>query len=248
MSSSADLNPLDSNRLAVTISPTNNLDIDIAYQFGGLEFDDLVGDPRDLTRNVYSDLEAIHEAYTKKYAGGYDFSSFIRTVKFFNPAMFKQIEDLLPARANKFVGLEIRPTILERVKVPTPEGNAVDLQLTSSYGQIPTSSMYTHFVDETDLNDGFSTNLNTFKTNVYTKTHDGTAAVLPLTQENSSIDIKISATASSVYGYSSSVFGDNGDTGLFIVNQTDFQTMITASREDRRPKYEREFFYKAGFS
>jgi hypothetical protein len=154
---------------------------------------------------------------------------------------------------------------LERVKIATPEGQAIDQQYTSSLGQQPTSSAITHVAEEAFLNEGgignmiigghygYETtfmvgNFNTYKTKAHIKSHDGVEVSNPLTEQVSSINIRIPVTASSIYNYSSSLFGDNGDSGLFLVDQLAFQTMITASREDMKPSYEREFFYKAGNS
>lgn len=117
--SSHDRNPIDSNLLFVGFSPQDELDTDIALQFGGLTVDDIVGDPRDKFKSEYSGLKQFRDAYFKKYNGKQNLWAYMRIIQFFNTALFKQIESMLPARANKIVGLIIKPSLLERPKMVT---------------------------------------------------------------------------------------------------------------------------------
>tara|TARA_R110000796_G_scaffold82592_1_gene181007 strand:- start:43337 stop:47482 length:4146 start_codon:yes stop_codon:yes gene_type:complete len=116
-SSSTDLFPLDSEKISISLSPTNNINLDIAYQFGGLSFDDFVGDPRDQFKTQYSELYALQYAYKKKLNSKYNIFAFLRLMKYFDKALFLQIERMLPARAKPFVGITIEPNLLERPKV-----------------------------------------------------------------------------------------------------------------------------------
>ncbi len=123
-SASGDLNPEDSNLLFVGFSPQDELDTDISLQFGGVSIDDIVGDPRDTYKTVYADLEDFRFAYFKKFNGTNNIWAFMRIIKYFNSALFKQIEQMLPARGNNIVGLMIKPSLLERPKMvtmPKPE-------------------------------------------------------------------------------------------------------------------------------
>ena len=112
-------NPIDSNLLFVGFSPQAELDADISLQFGGLSIDDIVGDPRDNHKSEYTGLAQFRNAYFKKYNGKQNIWAFMRMVKYFNTALFKQIESMLPARANKIVGLVVKQTMLERPKIVT---------------------------------------------------------------------------------------------------------------------------------
>tara|TARA_B100001093_G_C26859629_1_gene1029263 strand:- start:2903 stop:6553 length:3651 start_codon:yes stop_codon:yes gene_type:complete len=115
--SSYNANAIDNDEVSIALSPQDQIDIDIAMQFGGLRLDDYIGDPRDQYSNSYKSLTNIRNLYFKKFDDKYNIWAFIRLLSFFNTGVFKQIEDMLPARADATVGLIIRPSILERVKV-----------------------------------------------------------------------------------------------------------------------------------
>ena len=112
-----DSNPLDSDEVSIAFSPQDQIDTDIAMQFGAFSLDDYIGDPRDKFSNKYSTLENIKKLYFKKYGDRYNIWAFIRMLKYINAGFWKQIESLLPARADAMVGIIIRPNILERHKV-----------------------------------------------------------------------------------------------------------------------------------
>ena len=117
--SSFDKYPLDSNMVSVAFSPQDNIDLDIALQFGGLILDDIVGDPRDRYSDEYGLLRNIRDTYFKKFDKENNFFVFFRLLSLFNSAIFKQIEQLLPARAHKVVGVMVKPSVLERPKIVT---------------------------------------------------------------------------------------------------------------------------------
>jgi len=117
--SSFDKYPLDSNMVSVAFSPQDNIDLDIALQFGGLILDDIVGDPRDRYSDEYGLLRNIRDTYFKKFDKENNFFAFFRLLSLFNSAIFKQIEQLLPARAHKVVGVMVKPSVLERPKIVT---------------------------------------------------------------------------------------------------------------------------------
>ena len=54
--------------------------------------------------------------YWKKYADRNDINSYIRMFTLFDLSFFKQLEQLLPARADKLTGILIQPNLLERSK------------------------------------------------------------------------------------------------------------------------------------
>ncbi len=127
-SASGDLNPEDSNLLFVGFSPQDELDTDISLQFGGVSIDDIVGDPRDTYKTIYADLEEFRYTYFKKFNGTNNIWAFMRIIKYFNSALFKQIESMLPARGNNIVGLMIKQSLLERPKMVTmPEPSWEDM-------------------------------------------------------------------------------------------------------------------------
>jgi len=118
--SSFDSNPLDSEDVSVVLSPSDDIDTDIAMQFGGFDLDDFIGDPRDRFKLEYSTLRSIKQKYFKKYTGGTNVMAFVQFLRSFNKGLFKLIEDFIPARADAVVGIEIRPTLLERYKLNQP--------------------------------------------------------------------------------------------------------------------------------
>ena len=112
-----DTNPLDSDEVSIAFSPQDQIDTDIAMQFGGFSLDDYIGDPRDKFSNSYKGLENTRNLYFKKYDDKYNIWAFIRMLKYINTGFWKQLESVLPARADATVGIIIRPNILERHKV-----------------------------------------------------------------------------------------------------------------------------------
>jgi hypothetical protein len=132
--SSFDSNPLDTEQITVAFSPQDQIDIDIAMQFGGFSLDDYIGDPRDRFSTKYTSLRDIQNLYYKKYDDRYNIWAFIRMLKYLNTGFFKQIEALLPARADAVVGVLIRPSMLERSKVK--DIGVVSLTSNNYYGTI----------------------------------------------------------------------------------------------------------------
>jgi len=114
--SSYELFPIDSDKVSISFDPINNIDQDIAYQFGGLSFGDFVGDPRDQFKTQYSGLTNLQHIYKKKFNDSYNMYAFFRLLKYFDKALFLQMEKLLPARARSFIGVTIRSNMLERPK------------------------------------------------------------------------------------------------------------------------------------
>ena len=117
--SSFDRNPLDSNRLGIFFSPVDEIDLDIAHEFGPFAFDDYVGDPSDEFKPEYKPLRDLRTAYFKKYFGNPTFSDYLYILKYLDDSLFRTVRQLLPARANAQVGLLIRPHFLERPKMQT---------------------------------------------------------------------------------------------------------------------------------
>ena len=108
--------PLDSAKLGVYFSPQTMIDEDIIAQLGFKSLDDFIGDPSDLNEKSYPDLIQEASKYWKKYSQRNDMNSYIRIFTLFDLSFFKQLEQLLPARANKLTGLLVQPNVLERSK------------------------------------------------------------------------------------------------------------------------------------
>ena len=109
--------PLDSNRLGVYFAPHFEIDLDIAHELGGADFHNYVGNPLDYRDDEYKRLRVLRNFYWKKHTNPYNFFEFLRILKFIDHTLFRQIEMLIPARANAQVGLLVKANLLERPKV-----------------------------------------------------------------------------------------------------------------------------------
>ena len=115
--STFDKAPLDSNRLGVFFAPTYEIDIDIARELGDAQFDDYVGNPLDLHVNEYRRLRQLRAHYWYKHQNPHDFYDYIKILRHLDHTLFKQIEQIVPARCNAQIGLLVKPNMLERPKV-----------------------------------------------------------------------------------------------------------------------------------
>jgi hypothetical protein len=127
-----DNNPPDNAKLGVFLSPMNEVNQDIAEQFGGISIDDYIGDPSHLSLEDYPDLQSLARIYSKKYTANNRPMEYVRLLTHYNAALFKLIQRFVPYRANTQTGLLIEPTILERSKISTPPPVVEDLQYTAS--------------------------------------------------------------------------------------------------------------------
>ncbi len=114
----ADNQPPDSPRLGIYLSPQNEVNQDIAEQFGGISIDDYIGDPSYLSLDTYPGLDALKREYSKKFTSGRNKpQNYIRLLQYYDASLFQLIKKFVPHRANTQVGLVIEPTIIERAKV-----------------------------------------------------------------------------------------------------------------------------------
>ena len=109
--------PIDSNKLGIFFSPSAAIDEDIISSMPNLDFDQYIGDPRDQYKEQYTGLVDARNLYWKKYSGPNNFWDYLRLLKYYDNSLYKQVKDLIPARANESVGILIEPTILERDKI-----------------------------------------------------------------------------------------------------------------------------------
>jgi len=109
--------PVDSNKLGIFFSPTAVIDEDIISSLPNIDFDQYIGDPRDQYKEQYTGLTTARNLYWQKYSGPNNFWDYLRLLKYYDSSLYRQIRDLIPARANATVGILIEPTILERDKV-----------------------------------------------------------------------------------------------------------------------------------
>ena len=110
---------LDVNKIGVYFAPHFEIDIDIANDLGGSAVDDYMGNPLDIGEGSYAGLRALRQHYWKKHSAPYSFFDYMNVLKQLDHTMFKQIETMLPARANAQVGLLIKGNMLDRPKIPS---------------------------------------------------------------------------------------------------------------------------------
>jgi len=108
--------PLDSKKLGVYFSPQTMIDEDIIAQLGFTDLDQYIGDPGETEAKSYPRLIQAAQKYWKKYADRNDINAYIKIFTMFDLSFFKQLEQLLPARADKLTGILIQPNVLERSK------------------------------------------------------------------------------------------------------------------------------------
>lgn len=113
---SNDYAPVDSPKLDINFNPQQPINEDIIADFAGLEFDDFIGDPRDLYKSHYKDLQTIRNQYFQRFDKKNNFFDFIRLIQYYDSTLFDHIKSLVPYRAHESVGLVIEPHILERSK------------------------------------------------------------------------------------------------------------------------------------
>ena len=141
--------PIDSPRLGVYLSPTNEINEDIAEQFGGLSIDDYIGTPSDLSKDYYTGLDDLKREYFKKYTARNKAQNYIRLIKHYDASLFQLIKKFVPYRANTQVGLVVEPHILDRSKIAVNPPTYESLYYTSS---IVVPDIYTAggFVEDAD--------------------------------------------------------------------------------------------------
>jgi hypothetical protein len=108
--------PLDSSKIGVYFSPQTMIDEDIIAHLGFTALDDFIGDPGSAEDKSYPRLIQRAQTYWKKYSQRNDINAYIEIFSLFDLSFFKQLDQLLPARANKLTGLLIQPNLLERSK------------------------------------------------------------------------------------------------------------------------------------
>jgi len=109
--------PIDTNRIGLFYSMADQINKDIFNQIGDVDVDNFIGNPEDQFKIEYPDLDSFSKEYWKKYTDRNDINAFIRIFSQFDFAVFDQIKQLLPERADEAMGLLIEPHAIERAKV-----------------------------------------------------------------------------------------------------------------------------------
>jgi len=128
---SFDQSPVDSNRVGLFFSPTKELNLDIAKSLGGFNLDNYIGDPSNVYKPNYSELDSLRNYYFQRFDGR-DIYQYINLIKLYEKSMFEDIKQMLPARVKATTGLLIEPHFLERSKIQhkKPTGELNDWEVT----------------------------------------------------------------------------------------------------------------------
>jgi hypothetical protein len=163
--------PIDSNKLGVFFSPSAAIDEDIILSMPNLDFDQYIGDPRDQYNEQYTGLVTARNLYWQKYSGPNNFWDYLRLLKYYDASLYKQVHDLIPARANATVGILIEPTVLERDKIiigkePTWEKqhHVTRIDITNEYSE---SAAYQTYEDKMNWSNPYGINKETMETGSY---------------------------------------------------------------------------------
>jgi hypothetical protein len=106
----------DVNYIEVGFSPQNEINEDINSQFGYFNIGEYIGDPRFISQSSYNypALEQLSLDYFKKYTESYNYTDYLRLIKFFDNSLFKLLKDFIPARTSAATGAIIKQHLLER--------------------------------------------------------------------------------------------------------------------------------------
>lgn len=111
-----DTAPLDSNRISIVFSPSDQINRDIFNHSGYANLDDYLGNPKDEFNGIYCDLSTFANSYWKKWQNRYDVNNFIEIFSLYDYSFFIQMRQLIPARVNLIDGILIESPILHRNK------------------------------------------------------------------------------------------------------------------------------------
>jgi hypothetical protein len=106
----------DINYLEVGFSPQNEINDDINSQIGYFNIGEYIGDPRRISDDNYKypALDQLSTEYFKKYSSSYNYTDYLRLIKFFDNSLFKLIKDFIPARTAAATGAIVKQHLLER--------------------------------------------------------------------------------------------------------------------------------------
>ena len=120
----------DQHIVEVGFSPSYNIDNYIlsgSALTGSFNIDQYIGDPRYLhqpgySNDTYGNLNRVAETILSG-SSAYDVFDFVRLIKFFDNQLFKMVKDFVPARDVSTTGIIIKPHILNRSKIKSPEAS-----------------------------------------------------------------------------------------------------------------------------
>lgn len=143
----------DIHRLEVGFSPSDSINEFILSQLSSsFSVDDYIGDPRNLHKGEYFDL--MKEAHRVLHSSTErpQLNDFVRILKFYDNVVFKMIKDFIPAKATLDTGIIIKPHILNRSKIKSPELFGSRPEYSGSIDTAFTSGSQGGVYDKTSIN------------------------------------------------------------------------------------------------
>jgi hypothetical protein len=131
----------NSNLVGVYISPYEDRNNDIINFLGNYNLMNVIGDPANLYKNSYEELNNIRDDYNASNLGEKIlFQEFITLFKnYFDSSFFDSVKKLVPARSTLLSGVVIEPNIIERSKY---ENKQIDSEMIKIIEFIPSVSLY----------------------------------------------------------------------------------------------------------
>lgn len=108
---------IDYKFLDVVFSPTFEQDDDIVSNLGHISIDDYIGDPSDLYKSSYSQLDLIKQSYLKRVIGKYNVKDYINLIQYIDNSLFKMIYDFAPVSSTTNTGILIRQNVISRNRI-----------------------------------------------------------------------------------------------------------------------------------
>ena len=129
----------DINYVEVGFSPQNEINDDIAQQFGYFNIGEYIGDPRQISQSNYNypDLVSLSDSYFKKYNQSYNLTDYLRLIKFYDNSLFKLIKDFAPAKSSVTTGAIIKQHFLERNRQRPAQISYIQPEYTASVTSLP---------------------------------------------------------------------------------------------------------------
>ena len=129
----------DINYVEVGFSPQNEINDDIAQQFGYFNIGEYIGDPRQVSQSNYNypDLTTLGDSYFKKYNTSYNLTDYLRLIKFYDNSLFKLLKDFAPARSSVSTGAIIKQHLLERNRQRPAQISYTQPEYTASVTSLP---------------------------------------------------------------------------------------------------------------
>ena len=124
--------PNDVNRVSIQLTPVDQINIDMEHQLGGIDFNDLVGDPRAKYKSSYSDVVFYNNHYWLKHFGPFKYSEFFKMIRYYDDTVLCQMKKNVPGRSKPDFNITIEPHILERPRIPERNPSLDHVQLEGS--------------------------------------------------------------------------------------------------------------------